>query len=350
MKAAISLLAVLVISSGYFINDSFAAIPENQAFLLEGSGFAVTEESIKISEIDLGLYSLQQRGSSIDFLTDNGFITIDNDEYLVSELEGKFLREGKYIRLNGNVESSSGLDTPISFFGRLVEESKDATVYGFTGRITASDDIYKIIYTAKLSALSKIIETSTEKSEDEKSEDIVLYILRGSSNQGVKSPDNPNDKPFVSIDDFGDFRSIPQLGNEIASQAIYQQPADGHLKLRYFSQDRIEIPPGSTITIVNDDLVSHSVLSGKENFGSRHDKFTSDLQACLDEQFSEGRCGDAQRVDTGDIAPGESTTITFDDAGFYRLYDPDYEWMGITAYVFPSSDSIIIKDYGKPKN
>jgi plastocyanin len=356
MKAAISLLAVLVISSGYFINDSFAAIPENQAFLLEGSGFAVTEESIKISEIDLGLYSLQQRGSSIDFQTDNGFITIDNDEYLVSELEGKFLREGKYIRLNGNVESSSGLDTPISFFGRLVEESRDAAVYGFTGRITASDDTYKIIYTAKLSALSKIKETSTEdkKSEDKKSEDIVLYILRGSSNQGVKSPDNPNDKPFVSIDDFGGFKSKAQLGNEIAEQAIYQQPSDGHLKLRYFSQDRIEVPPGSTITIVNDDLVSHSVLSGKENYSGRYDgptgKYTSDLQACLDESFSEGRCGDAQRIDTGDIAPGESTTITFGDAGFYRLYDPDYQWMGIIAYVFPTSDSIIIKDYGKPKN
>ena len=340
MKAAISLLAVLVISSGYFINDSFAAVPENQAFLLEGSGFAVTEESIKISEIDLGLYSLAQRGSSIDFLTDNGFITIDNDEYLVSELEGKFLREGKYIRLNGNVESSSGLDTPISFFGRLVEESKDAAVYGFTGRITASDDIYKIIYTAKLSTLSKIKETSTE---DEKSDDSILYILRGSSTQGIKA-----DKE--ATDEFGTFQSKVQGGSEIAEQAIYQQPSDGHLKLRYFSQDRIEGPPGSTITIVNDDLVSHSVISGKENYGSRHDKYTSDLQACLDD-FSEDRCQDAQRVDTGDIAPGASTTITFDDAGFYRLYDPDYEWMQITAYVFPtSSDSTIIKDYGKPKN
>lgn len=343
MKAAISLLAVLVISSGYFINDSFAAVSENQAFLLEGSGFAVTEESIKISEIDLGLYSLQQRGSSIDFLTDNGFITIDNDEYLVSELEGKFLREGKYIRLNGNVESSSGLDTPISFFGRLVEESKDAAVYGFTGRIT-TDDIYKIIYTAKLSALSKIKETSTEdEKSDEKLDDSVLYILRGSSTQGIKA-----DKE--ATDEFGTFQSNVQGGSEVQEQAIYQQPADGHLKLRYFSQDRIEGPPGSTITIVNDDLVSHSVLSGKENYGSRHDKYTSDLQACLDESLIAG-CDKAQRVDTGDIAPGASTTITFDDAGFYRLYDPDYEWMQITAYVFPtSSDSTIIKDYGKPKN
>ena len=57
MKAAIALLTLLVVSSGYFINESFAEISENQTFLLEDSGFAVTEESILISEINLGLSS-----------------------------------------------------------------------------------------------------------------------------------------------------------------------------------------------------------------------------------------------------------------------------------------------------
>ena len=66
------------------------------------------------------------------------------------------MREGRYIRLNGNIESSNGFDTSISFFGRLVDESKDAAVYGFTGRLTTPDDTYKIIYTTKLSTLSKI--------------------------------------------------------------------------------------------------------------------------------------------------------------------------------------------------
>ena len=57
MKAVLTLLILLVVSSGYFVNESFAEISENQAFLLEGSGFAVTEEIIRISEIDLGLSS-----------------------------------------------------------------------------------------------------------------------------------------------------------------------------------------------------------------------------------------------------------------------------------------------------
>ena len=332
MKAAIPLLALLVVSSGYFINDAFAEISENQPFLLEGSGFAVTEESINFSEIDLGLSSRQQSGSTINFLAEDGFITISDEEFIISELEGKFLREGRYIRINGNVESLSGLDTSISFFGRLVEESRDGSVYGFTGRITTSDDTYKIIYTAKLSTLSQITPTSTPSpTESEKSEDIILYILKGSTDPGINQG--------KITDEFGTFRSSVQGGGDTLEQARTQQSAEGHLKLRYFSQDRLTIEPGTTITIVNDDVASHSVVSGKENYKSRN---TNDFTSTF---TPDGR------IVTESIPPGGTITITFDEMGFYRLYDPDYPWMKIIAYVFPEvPGSQIIKDYGNPKN
>jgi hypothetical protein len=64
----VGLLALLVLSSGYFINDAFAEVSQNSAYLLEGSGFAVTEEIIRNSEIDIGISSHLQSGSSIDFL------------------------------------------------------------------------------------------------------------------------------------------------------------------------------------------------------------------------------------------------------------------------------------------
>ena len=269
MKVTIFLLSLLFVSSGYFINESFAEISENQAFLLEGSGFAVTKESIKISEIDFGLSSQQQRGSTIDFLIEDGFITLDNEEFIVSKLEGKFLREGRYIRINGNIESSNGLDTTISFFGRLVEESKDAAVYGFTGKITTTDDTYKIIFTTKLSTLSIITPTSSDSEES----DMIIHILKGAAAQDA------NDIiPGVDAANF----------------------------LRFFSVDRISIHPDTTITIVNDDVANHSIISGKENYGSRDEPFTPD-----------------GRISTGDIMPGESTTITFDSLGIYKLYDPD---------------------------
>lgn len=300
----VGLLALLVMSSGFFINEAFAEVTENSVYLVEGSGFAVTEELIRLSEIDIGLSSYQQSGSSIDFLIEDGFITLDNEDFVISELEGKFLREGRYIRINGDIESTRGLDTTISFFGRLVEESKDAAIYGFTGRITTSNDSYKIIYTAKLSQLTKISEITTEANiEDEM---LTIRILPDSSTQGVGN--------YIES---GQTRE-PRLGDT------------NPIRRGYFSEDRITIEPGTTITFVNDDDVSHSILSGKENYGDRHDPFTPD-----------------GRISTAEILPGESTNITFDEVGFYRLYDPTYPWMKIVTYSFPDVDNLIL---GTTKN
>jgi len=282
MKAVFVLLALLVVLSGCFANESFAEISENQAFLLEGSGFAVTEETIRISEVDLGLSSQNQRGSTIDFLIEDGFITLDEEEFLISNLQGKFLREGKYIRMNGNIESSNGFDSSISFFGRLVEESKDASVYGFTGRITTSDDTYKIIYTAKLSTLSK-----TSTMETEKSTDIIIHILKGSSVQKTTDDLTPG--------------------------------VNSSINLRFFSVERLTVQPGTTITIVNDDVNNHSIISG--NYDDRLNP------------KSDGR------ISTGNITPGESTTITFNGLGIYKLYDPDYTWMKLEVASFNVVDN-----------
>jgi len=302
--SVIGLLALLVLSSGFFINDAFAEVNENSAYLLEGSGFAVTEEFIRLSEIDIGLSSHQQVGSSTDFLIEDGFITLDNEDFVISELEGKFLREGRYIRINGNIESMGGFDTTISFFGRLVEESKDAAIYGFTGRITTLDNSYKIIYTSKLSQLTKVIDTTEISIEDEM---LTIHILPGSSGQGA----------LDSYIESGETR-YPGLGDV------------NPLRLNYFSEDRITVEPGTTITFVNDDKVSHSIVSGKENYNDRHDPFTPD-----------------GRISTVEIFPGESINITFDEVGFYRLFDPTYPWMKIVAYSFPDVDSLIL---GSTKN
>jgi hypothetical protein len=300
----VGLLALLVISSGFFVNDAFANVNENSAFLLEGSGFAVTEESIKVSEIDIGLTTNQQTGSSIDFLIEDGFITLDNEDLIISELEGKFLREGNYIRINGIIESDKGFYTTISFFGRLVEESKDAAIYGFTGRITTLNDSYKIIYTAKLSQLTKIAEITDISLQEEM---LSIRILPDSSTQGIAS----------SYIESGKTRD-PRFGDT--------RP----LSLGYFSLDRITIEPGTTITLVNEDSVPHSIISGKENYGDRHNPFTPD-----------------GRISTTQIMPGESVTITFDEMGFYRLYDPAYPWMKIVVYSFPNVDNLIL---GTTKN
>ncbi len=101
-------------------------------------------------------------------------------------------------------------------------------------------------------------------------------------------------------------------------------------KFKYFSQDRISIAPGTTIIFVNDDVVSHNILSGKENYYDRYNQFTAD-----------------GRISSGEILPGKSISVTLDEKGFYRLYDPNFQWMKIVAYVFPDVDNLVL---GQGKN
>mgnify|MGYP003393971459 FL=1 len=293
-----TILLMLLVFSGFAFSDAFATISPNSAFTLEGSGYAVTEDTIKISEIDLVLSTQKQTGSSVKSSIEDGFITLDDKDFLATELEATILREGNYIRVNGVAESDTGDTASIRFFGRLVEESKTASVYGFTGRITIDDNDYKIIYTAKLSELTKI-KTTTESKTDEK---LTIHILKGSSTQGV-----------------GTYIDVGAASESTSS-----------LNLRYFFFFFFSIEPGTTITIVNDDVVSHSILSGTENDNDRYNQFTAD-----------------GRISTDEILPGQSTNITLDNAGFYRLYDPDYHWMKIVAYVFPNIEDNLILGQGK---
>ena len=301
----ITILLTLLALSGFVFSDSFAMISPNSAFTLEGSGYAVTQDTIKVSEIDLVLATQKQTGSSVKSSIEDGFITLDNKDFLATELETTILRDGNYIRVNGVVESDTADKASIRFFGRLVEDSKNASVYGFTGRITIDNYNYKIIYTAKLSELTKIIPTSTEPKIDEK---LTIHIAKGSSTQGVGT--------------YIDLAGAKQRATET-------QSSTDSLRFRYFSQDRISIKPGTTITIVNDDTVSHSILSGQK-LNDRYIQYSAD-----------------GRISSGKILPGQSINIPFKEAGFYRLYDPDYQWMEIVAYVFPNIDGNVILGQGK---
>lgn len=300
-QTVITFFSLLAILSGLSFANAFGEIDPNSAFILEGSGFAVTEDIIKVSEIDIVMSTQRQSGSAVNSLIEDGFITLDDLDYLASDLQATFLREGKYVRINGNIEDDSGSEVSIRFFGRLIEESKSASVYSFTGRITSDDDSYKIIYTTKLSKLTKVTSSTTSSKP---LDDLTIHIVKGATSRGLS-------------DSYIDIAGVAKTNG---------------LTLNYFTKDRIVVEPKTTITVVNDDLVSHSILSGKENYGDRHNRYTAD-----------------GRISTGEILPGKSITITFDDAGFYRLYDPNYQWMNIVAYVFPNVDNIILGQ-GNPGN
>ena len=279
---------------GTSFTDSNAQLVANQPYLVEGSGFAVTDKSIKISQIDFLISTGNQGGSSTKIVVEDGFVTIDEIDFVVTELTGTMLRDGHFIRLSGTAENTIGSKVSISIFGRLIENSNEGSIYSFNGRLIQGTESNKIIYTTKISTLSGTLPTSSSKtptsSEQNQENEIIIHILKGSSNP---------------------------------SQFNYIQKT-GYLK--YYSLDRASVVPGNTLTFVNDDTVSHSVTSGKRDTESHGGLNTAD-----------------GRITSGDIQPGKKWSVTINEIGFYSLFDEDYPWITMDVVVFPDIQSGLIK-------
>ncbi|HEY7367040.1 MAG TPA: hypothetical protein VH562_01090 [Nitrosopumilaceae archaeon] len=275
-------------------NESNAQLVANTAYLVEGSGFAVTEKTIKISEIDLLMSVGEKVGSSSKLVVEDGFVTINDLDFEATNISGNLLRDGRFVRLIGTAENSIGNEVSISFFGRLVENSIDGSIYTFTGRLTQGSESNKIIYTTKISTLTGTPPTSpsTTTTKPTQENEIIIHILKGSA--------NPRE-----------FSYIQQEG--VSSQ-------------RFYSIDRASIVPGNTLTFINDDTVSHSVSSGKRDTESRVGIYTTD-----------------GRIASGDIQPGKSWSLTIDEIGFYALFDEDYPWMTLDVVVFPDIESDVLR-------
>jgi len=309
---------------GLTFNDANAELTTNNAFILEGAGFAVTEESIKTTEIDFSLLTGDKSGSRMKFVVEDGFVTLNSDDFIVSDLTGTALRDGKFIRISGTVEDSSGNEVSLRIFGRLIQNSDDGSVYGFTGRLTHNGEIHKIIYTTKLSGLTNILVSDTNTAEKEG--EIIVHISAGASNPGL---------------------AASYIDKTISGASA--------LRAGYFSLDRISIEPGTSITFTNDDDVTHRVVSGT-GLGTHSRASSGSFVICesqADATYSDSskRTSDCSftfdgRIDSGVIEPGESWTGSFDNYGFYRIIDPDYPWMSIVVYSFPSTDSEVIRKSG----
>jgi len=305
---------------GLTFNDANAELAANNAFILEGAGFAVTEESIKTTEIDFSLSTSDKSGSRMKFVVEDGFVTLNSDDFIVSDLTGTALRDGRFIRISGTVEDFSGDEVSLRIFGRLIQNSDEGSVYGFTGRLTHDGETHKIIYTTKLSGLTDILvsDTNTVKKEG----GIVVRILPGASNPGLT-----------------------------ASYIDKTSSGDSALRAGYFSLDRISIEPGTSVIFTNDDDVTHRVVSGT-GLGT-HSRISQssvicETQADITYSDSSKRASNCTftfdgRINSGIIEPGESWTGSFDDYGFYRIIDPDYPWMSIVVYSFPDTSSEVIR-------
>lgn len=290
---------------GTSFSDSNAQLVANQPYLVEGSGFAVTDKSIKISQIDFLISTGSQVGSSTKIVVEDGFVTINEIDFVATELTGTMLRDGHFIRLAGTAENTIGSKVSISIFGRLIENSDEGSIYSFSGKLIQGTESNKIIYTTKISTLGETIPTSssttsTTSSKQNQENEIIIHILKGSANPG----------------EFKYFQNEGTLGK------------------RFYSLDRVSIIPGKILTFVNDDTVSHSISSGTRDTSSRAGINIQD-----------------NIITSGDILPGKSWSVTMEKIGFYSLFDVDYPWMTMDVVVFPDIESgVLKKSSAKPIN
>ena len=332
----LTLVVIGIFSIGFSFNSADAELTSNNAFILEGSGFAVTEKTIKNSQIDFVITTGDIKNGRGTITFEDGFVTLDNDDFVVDNIVGTILRDGSFLRISGTADDGSGDELNLRLFGRLIEDSEGGSIYSFTGRIEHANTEYKILYTSKLSGFdSGILTTQTSITPAEPKEN-TIYILRGSSDRG-----------------FG--TSYVETG-ELRQQASTTQDS---LRARYFSVDRLAVEPGTTVTFVNDDTVSHSIVSGS-GLGTHSSALTGDIVFCAEDDtdipegfsFTQTGCDFTYdgRVNTGEILPGESVEVTFSDMGFYRILEPDYPWMSLTVYSFPDVGSMVIGTPGEAFN
>jgi len=282
MKLGIILLitisGVLLASS---LQQANSELLSNGEYILQGSGLAVTEESIDDSALDLQFSTGKLANTRMKVTLEDGLISFKNDDYVASNnWAGTVLSNGRFISLSGDAENASGDKISLSLLARLVQNSKDASVYTVTGKIIKDGEPTKLIYSVKVTGSSTISEKTPAQQETPKEKIIQISILAGASKPG---------------------------------------------NIKYYSLPTVQITPGTTIVWGNDDTVSHRIMSGVASF-SHGKPFKPD-----------------GKIDSGDIAPGQTFSVTIKEVGITRFFDTTYSWMDGVIISLPESSSKSLK-------
>ena len=282
MKLGIILLitisGVLLASS---LQQANSELLSNGKYVLQGNGLAVTEESIDDSALDLQFSTGKLANTRMKVTLEDGLISFLNDDYIASNnWAGTVLSNGRFISLSGDAENASGDKISLSLLARLVQNSKDASVYTVTGKITKDGEPIKLIYSVKVTGSSTISEKTPAQQETPKEKTVQISILAGASKPG---------------------------------------------NIKYYSLPTVQITPDTTIIWKNDDTVSHRIMSGVASF-SHGKPFKPD-----------------GKIDSGDIAPGQIFSVTIKEVGITRFFDTTYSWMDGVIISLPESGSKSLK-------
>jgi len=139
---------------------------------------------------------------------------------------------------------------------------------------------------------------------------------------------------------------------ETSDDAVVTIVKNGHLEnnFQYLDNTLFSSSPGSTITVTNNDIVSHVLVSGSANSNRNSNIDYGDFLICefdvtdsqtFSNQDDDNPCdfNKDNRIITDVIPPGESVSFTLAELGTYRIIDPDYPWIEFVIYSFPNSNS-----------
>ena len=120
----------------------------------------------------------------------------------------------------------------------------------------------------------------------------------------------------------------------------------------FFDISTLSVSTGDSILLINNDVVSHKLISGSANAMKKSASMDYDNyiicelgeKVVLDSGYSNDSndiCNFTKdnRIITEEIFPGESISITINDVGSYRIIDSDYPWMEFVIYSFSNSES-----------
>jgi len=114
---------------------------------------------------------------------------------------------------------------------------------------------------------------------------------------------------------------------------------------QYLDNTLFSSSPGSTITVVNNDSVSHKLVSGSDNSNRGSNINYDTFLVCefdptnaqtISNQNDSNLCdfNKDNRIITDIIPPGDSVSFSLTEVGTYRIIDPDYPWMEFVIYSF----------------
>jgi plastocyanin len=263
--------------------DASAQLAANKGYSLTGTGFAVSQDSIADSTMEL-MFTTNSKKAVVTPLS-TASVVIDGNDITLSNFKASVLYNGQIIRLTSTATNADGDELSLKLTGRQFGKTSSESAYSITGTITdSSNKATRLVYTAKISEFSKLSTT------DQKS-DVTVKILKGAA--------NPSEQTYKEASGF---------------------------RFNFFSDARLTILPGTTVTFVNEDTAFHSLKTGTVHHKSQDKSFVAD-----------------GRISTGDIEPGKSKSVKFDQRGFYQLYDENYNWMNITIFVSDSTTDQNIK-------